>query len=670
MSFGYAFTKGLVGGFTKNIEREREARGADEERIASLENFMFEAATDPKKEIPKELANIIKGAKEQVANRKPINIFGMPGERLNLDMSNLQKTINNVDKNMISIGSYSFRGTPTYFDDATQRDDYARSNQFWQSLESHLAIPENVTAFRNHFKNNKFDLSVLNSTFRRNNNLWMQGYTKNNTVKGKDNEITSMPIEKVTNLFGNVNSVWDLFTKSDEDGSEETADALSEYFEKYKNRNKSAFGVSNEPDKLGLTGETFLFPYEKDDKTFAYAYQTKDKQEIIALKEIAKQYGYDNVNRFLFVYGKKHAPNGLFQLDEERGLLLGIAENDKMIREDAYGFLFHAVELRKLGLNKVAPDSQKVFEYLDDAFGSGKDREKILALSIAYDRPTAAGKAMQANNQKTIGMPREKEIEKLLGGVKKSVFNEGFNQALKAERDLKKLLDLTKEITTSEGIVKKLIEFGYGIAGEGGQFSQIYQSFVQGSVVNPQIDNQAAFNATIRRVFNKGPLDELGQIESMKISLAFTLARAADPSGRLSNQDFEVQLRRLGTTGLFTNKFQQIAALETVLGDVEEIVRSKKLIHSIINRPATGKFSVVSDEERRVLNAAKQYHTLRKQYSLPEGLDDVSRATRRSFDDLNSEGEIRYKKNLDGSIIDTESGDTVNPDEFQIQGQV
>ena len=52
---------------------------------------------------------------------------------------------------------------------------------------------------------------------------------------------------------------------------------------------------------------------------------------------------------------------------------------------------------------------------------------------------------MQANNQKTIGMPREKEIEKLLGGVKKSVFNEGFNQALKAERDLNELVKLSVE---------------------------------------------------------------------------------------------------------------------------------------------------------------------------------------------------------------------------------
>ena len=55
MSIGLAFVKGLVGGFSKNIEREREARGAEDARIAELENFVFEAATNPKKKVPEEI---------------------------------------------------------------------------------------------------------------------------------------------------------------------------------------------------------------------------------------------------------------------------------------------------------------------------------------------------------------------------------------------------------------------------------------------------------------------------------------------------------------------------------------------------------------------------------------------------------------------------------------
>ena len=74
MSIGLAFVKGLVGGFSKNIEREREVRGAEDARIADLQNFVFEAATNPKKRVPEELGNILRDAKTQVADRGPIDI--------------------------------------------------------------------------------------------------------------------------------------------------------------------------------------------------------------------------------------------------------------------------------------------------------------------------------------------------------------------------------------------------------------------------------------------------------------------------------------------------------------------------------------------------------------------------------------------------------------------
>ena len=37
------------------------------------------------------------------------------------------------------------------------------------------------------------------------------------------------------------------------------------------------------------------------------------------------------------------------------------------------------------------------------------------------------------------------------------------------------------------------------------------------------------------------------RFEALRIALAFQMARAADPSGRLSNQDIDQQLSRLGT---------------------------------------------------------------------------------------------------------------------------
>ena len=40
MSIALGFIKGLVGGFTQNIAQEQQARGADDQRVAELENLM------------------------------------------------------------------------------------------------------------------------------------------------------------------------------------------------------------------------------------------------------------------------------------------------------------------------------------------------------------------------------------------------------------------------------------------------------------------------------------------------------------------------------------------------------------------------------------------------------------------------------------------------------
>jgi hypothetical protein len=56
----------------------------------------------------------------------------------------------------------------------------------------------------------------------------------------------------------------------------------------------------------------------------------------------------------------------------------------------------------------------------------------------------------------------------------------------------------------------------------------------------------------------------MARLEAMRISLAFRMARAADPSGRLSNQDIEIQLRKLGTN---------FSTIEQATGALNEAIR-------------------------------------------------------------------------------------------------
>ena len=647
MSIGLAFVKGLVGGFQRNIDREREARGADDARIAELENFVFQAATDPKKRVPKELGRIIQDGKRQLADREPIDIFGRSGDRLSLDMTNLQQlAMGAEDENLIKIGTYSFPGTPTYFETTTQNDGFKRSTQYWKSLQDHFASdPNNYNRFRQHFESKPNERMFLNADFKKNQDDYNVGYIKTNSIRGKEQEIISMLYTDILKDYKGLAPIWDLYEGADSTASE--ADSLQKTYSKFLKDNEIQGSLVNKFSSL-------IFPYQKEGKLLAMPYSPVDKDERKIFDEMAEDYGYKGrTNRFIFDYVNKFSPNKMYEGEIN-------LENPEANIRNAYGYLFHAVQLRKLNVNDpVKIEKDLVMDYLNTTFGQGDkaERQKILALSIAMKPPTKPGGALESKGLLTYGVSKEKEMLGILG-VKKSDYEDGFQAALKAEKQLEKLFNTTKDIKLSDGLIKEMYRLGYGIFGKGGQFSQAIDLLTANSN-----DDRALFERTIQKVFNKSSVDEIGQIEALKIELAFNLARAADPSGRLSNQDFEVQLRRLGTTGIFTNIPTQLAAIQQVLDDTKSLVDSRRLIHAIYTSPATGPFNVLSDKERRIVHAAVKYHRYRRE------TQEVGQPNSRvqyigSATDKNKRGNDKYvpdtSPNADPNfVIDTDSFELV-----------
>lgn len=90
----------------------------------------------------------------------------------------------------------------------------------------------------------------------------------------------------------------------------------------------------------------------------------------------------------------------------------------------------------------------------------------------------------------------------------------------------------------------------------------------------------------------KGKDQKQGELEALRISVAFKMARAADPSGRLSNQDIELQLTKLGGAGMFTPKVA-LTKLGTVLRDLK---RGFKTLDVIVNYGASGDFMTRNDQ--------------------------------------------------------------------------
>ena len=94
------------------------------------------------------------------------------------------------------------------------------------------------------------------------------------------------------------------------------------------------------------------------------------------------------------------------------------------------------------------------------------------------------------------------------------------------------------------------------------------------------------------------------------IALAADMARAVDPSGRLSNQDFEVQLRRLGQTGFFSSKISESAALSTVIDDFKKRYDHLEMI-SLVTAENSGGASK-NLRELQILYANKKFFAMKE----------------------------------------------------------
>ena len=150
-----------------------------------------------------------------------------------------------------------------------------------------------------------------------------------------------------------------------------------------------------------------------------------------------------------------------------------------------------------------------------------------------------------------------------------------FDESVSAGQDALILFDRLLELedeTTQTGAVRDLLGLTKGIAA---QLAQVGKGFMAKSGIsigqfldseiedNPFAETAAGTDSdSIAGVVNKlnreGAFDidlaNLTEIDAIKLTLAAKMARAVDPAGRLSNQDFEIQLRRLGSGKLITKE--------------------------------------------------------------------------------------------------------------------
>jgi fumarate hydratase class II len=145
MGIGAAFAMGLVSGFTRNIEQEKQRRLADEQKVDLLEQQLFKSALegDATNAGIEAASSLIKSSRTKLQDRKPIDLFGTQTDGIDLDFTSMKSSIDNVSKYGTSFGTgANVFGTSVDINDSPNT---AKSYLFLNEAES-LLNDESVLA--------------------------------------------------------------------------------------------------------------------------------------------------------------------------------------------------------------------------------------------------------------------------------------------------------------------------------------------------------------------------------------------------------------------------------------------------------------------------------------------------------------------------------------------
>ena len=639
MSIGLAFVKGLVGGFSKNIEREREARGADDARIAELENFVFEAATDPKKRVPDELGNILRDAKQQVADRDPIDIFGRAGDRLNLDMSNLKTMIDEGDApKFITYGDYKITPTSQNMFEKDFEKNTEVFSRFWlESFDKHFGDGgrSEVEKFMTYM--NKPENSILKQRFLKDWTRYTSEY-KNRSGKSYTTEgITATKFPNVSNRHISADLLKDLL---DDQVLGEDESSIQSLLKSHKAGSSKASQMGVPP----LFDEKNMFFLKFSDgsfKPFKFVDEEnglKAKQKLTALRSLAKKNGFGTdamgLSKFVIAYRQ------LLQKPLADGTLATIGDeviaSPNAVRSE-FTDLFHSINLEHLGagskiINMTGSQRANVINQLKSKFTYRNAENQLVYNKGAAVRALAAvtqvpQSDLQAAQDQDLGVtltaPNQFADDMFFDtvGIKAVDFLEKYEATRRTVKGIDKLKELKLTEASASGLVAwaketigniviptgtldQLGEFMFG-----GNSTKIKGSLKKGTTKETLMDivrrlNTDEFDGTLIK-----SVGNLSEQQAYMITLAADMARAVDPSGRLSNQDFEVQLRRLGKAGLFQSKIGELSALKQVEDDFKTRLSRIEIIASVLSDASAGG-KRLTKAELQVLHANKRYNGL------------------------------------------------------------
>ena len=182
--------------------------------------------------------------------------------------------------------------------------------------------------------------------------------------------------------------------------------------------------------------------------------------------------------------------------------------------------------------------------------------------------------------------------------------NAATDESVKMLRELVRL----QEEYGATGLVAKGEAFLLGIVGQGKQLAELFGSnepaYDEFNQYLKDGTDAGMLMKTAEKVLKLSRIEQLSKMDALRLTLAAKMARAVDPSGRLSNQDFEIQLQRLGDSQWFSDQKGVLTKLNTVLEEFERRQTSNRDLLSILNKDN------ITVEDRRFIRATNAVNTV------------------------------------------------------------
>ena len=622
MGIGAAFATGLIGGLTRNMEREYEKRQTDQQKIDAVQTLLTEYAMKPADEKSATGVNAVRdmlvGARKEVEGRPRVGLLGQRSPELELDIGKLSSTMDAVSAYEFYVGSGDNKigfniKRPDKIDVATGRAIFAEVGRHMGDEMTRLKYIADPNAYNTvnqliHQGIAAYDTAMLNSPERKENFMfaietepWWDSWqevgklnkskaispnqTRTETFKNQTPDANVLGVVKaeVTDVDGQKKIAIGPVTFDGTDNPGLLEQSYSALGTKLKAADpQSVFDAyAANIDVFNIPSETQIDYFE--DSISLGANATK-------IGALAPGKGlYSVVSDATSTRQEKYAQQ-LYTLNQYNST--GTFENG------VYMLYPHFIERNKPRLSgsfKAVSQLGNSQEYVVRIHYGAEESQKYSFASMEAERDANYNVMMGLNNlalkratlDESVAYSQMKDVLRFGGEFLVDIgtdmgFLNGVNLT-QAQRDSIQIgMDPTKSITS---------EF----LGE-----------LQGQL-------QAAKDKDASSEYSTGSDVTFAELMSLRIGLAFQMARAADPSGRLSDQDVRQQLERL--MGNFDNTGQALAKIGIVAKEFEQ--RYKKL--QVLTYYGKGDGRRMTPESKAVIDAAVSYDYILRQGQLGDG---------------------------------------------------